>query len=195
MQMEPVKKNITNTPGVEWVYYAFDNRLYYISDKDTCHRCYFLYEMDAAGNNQRKITNLQVEDSWMGSRNNGTEMIVAGRIGKQVRYQFFLVDIKTGLYRQLTNDTVSNQSDPLFLPGGKEIVLRYRPEKKLRTTQPAELWVMTLKVRVKDNSLLFQNQIRLLPGMSIMLARLNGITSINLSVIYLVKTDKLRYMQ
>lgn len=143
------KKNITNTPGVEWVYYAFDNRLYYISDKDTCHRCYFLYEMDAAGNNQRKITNLQVEDSWMGSRNNGTEMIVAGRIGKQVRYQLFLVDIKTGLYRQLTNDTVSNQSDPLFLPGGKEIVLRYRPEKKLRTTQPAELWVMTLEGKSK----------------------------------------------
>ncbi len=36
------KKNITNTPGVEWVYYAYEDKVYYISDIDTCHRCYFL---------------------------------------------------------------------------------------------------------------------------------------------------------
>lgn len=138
------KKNITNTPGVEWVYYSYGSRLFFISDRDTCHRCYFLYEMDAAGSNVKKISNLQVEDSWMGSRNNGTELVVAGRIGKQVRYQLFLVTIATGAYQQLTNDTVSNQSDPIFLPGGKEIVLRYRPDRKLRVTQPAELWVMSL---------------------------------------------------
>ena len=59
------KKNITNTPGVEWVYYAYKDRVYYISDKDTCHRCYFLYEMDAEGNNKRKVSSLQVEDNWL----------------------------------------------------------------------------------------------------------------------------------
>lgn len=69
------RKNITNTPGVEWVYYAYKDKVYYVSDKDTCHRCYFLYEMDAEGNNRRKISDLQLEDSWMSSRNNAKEMM------------------------------------------------------------------------------------------------------------------------
>jgi TolB protein len=136
------KKNITNTPGVEWVYYAYKDKVYYISDIDTCHRCYFLYEMDAEGNNKRKISDLQLEDSWMSSRNNGTEMIVLGRIGKTVRNQLFLVNLSDGSYNQITNDTVSNKRDPLFLPGGKEIVLAYRPDKSLRRTVPDELWKM-----------------------------------------------------
>lgn len=135
------KKNITNTPGVEWVYYAYGNKVYYISDVDTCHRCYFLYEMDAEGNNKRKISGLQLEDSWMGSRNNGTEMIVTGRIGN-LRQQLFLVNIKTGTYQQLSNDTVSYKTDPVFSPNGKQIVLRYRPDRKLRQTVFDELWLL-----------------------------------------------------
>jgi len=76
------RKNITNTPGVEWVYYAYEDKVYYISDKDTCHRCYFLYEMDAEGNSKRKISNLQLEDSWMSRYDNatGNYMLVMGRI-------------------------------------------------------------------------------------------------------------------
>lgn len=140
------KKNITNTPGVEWVYYAYDNKVYYISDIDTCHRCYFLYEMDAEGNNKRKITDLQLEDSWMGSRNNGTEMIVSGRIGK-LRQQLFLVDLKNGKYNQLTSDTVSYKSDPIFSSDGNEIILRYRPDRKLRQTVFDELWLLDNKAQ------------------------------------------------
>ncbi|MFY7839353.1 MAG: TolB family protein [Lacibacter sp.] len=138
------KKNITNTPGVEWVYYAYGNKVYYISDVDTCHRCYFLYEMDADGNNKQKITALQLEDSWMGSRNNGTEMIVTGRIGK-LRQQLFVVDLKTGSYQQLTNDTVSYKTDPVFSPDGKQILLRYRPDRKQRQTVFDELWLLNEK--------------------------------------------------
>lgn len=41
------KRNLTNTPGVEWVYYAYEDKVYFVSDIDTCHHCYFLYEMDA----------------------------------------------------------------------------------------------------------------------------------------------------
>ena len=137
------KKNLTNTPGVEWVYYAYEDKVYYISDIDTCHRCYFLFEMDADGNNKKKLSNLQLEDSWMGSRNNGTEMIVSGRIGK-LRAQLFLINLKDGSYRQLTNDTVSTKRDPMFLPGGNEIVLAYRPDRNLRRTVPDELWKMNL---------------------------------------------------
>ena len=137
------KKNITNTPGVEWVYYAFKDKVYYISDIDTCHRCYFLYEMDGDGNNKKKLSALQLEDSWMGSRNNGTEMIVSGRIGA-LRAQVFLINLKDGSYKQLTNDTVSTKRDPIFLPGGSEIVLAYRPDRSLRRTVPDELWKMNL---------------------------------------------------
>jgi TolB protein len=139
------KKNLTNTPGVEWVYYAYKDKVYYISDKDTCHRCYFLYEMDAEGNHKRKISDLQLEDSWMGSRNNGKEMIVLGRIGKTVRSQLFLLDLVTGSYRQVTHDTLSTKRDPIFLPGGKEIVMAYRPDKTLRKTVPDELWKFLLE--------------------------------------------------
>jgi len=142
------RKNITSTPGVEWVYYAYKDKVYYISDKDTCHRCYFLYEMDAEGNNKRKISDLQLEDSWMSSRNNGTEMIVLGRIGK-LRAQLFLINIKDGTHKQITNDTVSTKRDPLFLPGGKEIVLAYRPDKALRRTVPDELWKMNVDMSNK----------------------------------------------
>ncbi|MEN9569679.1 MAG: hypothetical protein RL172_910 [Bacteroidota bacterium] len=90
------KKNITNTPGVEWVYYAWQDKLYFISDRDTCHRCYFLYRMDANGNHVKKISTLQLEDSWMDSRNNGTELIVTGRKGKELRNQLFIINITNG---------------------------------------------------------------------------------------------------
>jgi TolB protein len=29
------RKNITSTPGVEWVYYAYKDKVYYVSDKDS----------------------------------------------------------------------------------------------------------------------------------------------------------------
>ena len=138
------KKNLTNTPGVEWVYYAYEDKVFFISDKDTCHRCYFLYEMDADGNNKKKLSDLQLEDSWMGSRNKGTEMIVLGRIGR-LRAQLFLINLKDGRYKQLTNDTVSSKRDPIFSPDGNEIVLAYRPDRSLRRTVPDELWKMNLE--------------------------------------------------
>lgn len=136
------KKNITNTPGVEWVYSAYKDKVYYISDKDTCHRCYFLYEMDAEGNNKRKLSALQVEDSWMSRYDiaTGNYLLVMGRIGKTVRNQLFQVNITDGTYRQLTDDTVSNKRDPLFIPELKAIVMAYRPDKAFRKTVPDELW-------------------------------------------------------
>lgn len=138
------KKNITNTPRVEWVYHAYKDRIFFISDRDTCHRCYFLYEMDANGNNVKRLSHLQLEDSWMSSRNDGTEMIALGRIGKEVRNQLFLINLVTGNFKQIMADTVSTKRDPLFLPGDNEIIVAYRPDKNLRRTVPAELWKMDL---------------------------------------------------
>ncbi len=132
------KKNITNSPGVEWVYYASGNKVYYISDIDTCHRCYFLYEMDAEGNGKRKVTSLQLEDSWISST--GVHLLVIGRIGKAIRNQLFMVNINDGSYKQITDDTVSTKRDPLYIPGFQKLVMAYRPDKSLRKTVPDELW-------------------------------------------------------
>lgn len=135
------KKNITNHPGVEWVYYAYKDRIFFISDRDTCKRCYFLYEMDADGNNVRKVSDLQLEDSWMSSRNQGEELVVTGRIGNEIRSQIFLLNTKDGTYKQITRDTAARYNDPLFLPDGKQIVLRYKSDKRNRD-QKTELWLM-----------------------------------------------------
>ncbi len=154
------KKNITQTPGVEWVYKAYEDKIFFISDRDTCHRCFFLYEMDADGNHVKKLSDLQLEDSWMDTRNEGTEMIVLGRIGREVRNQLFLVDLQNGHYRQVSNDTFSTKADPLFLPGGNEIVLRYRPDKKLRRTVPDELWKIEL-VKAENGVVWLRDKIQL----------------------------------
>lgn len=135
------KKNISNTPGIEWVYYAYKDTIFFISDRDTCSRCYFLYEMNADGNHVKKISDLQLEDSWMSSRNDGSEIIVTGRIGKDVRSQLFIVNTKSGKYKQITNDTSARYNDPLFLPDGKQVVLRYKSEKRNRDMK-TELFLM-----------------------------------------------------
>ena len=36
-------QNITRHPDVAWTYKAYQQTLYFISDRDTCYRCYFLY--------------------------------------------------------------------------------------------------------------------------------------------------------
>ncbi len=133
--------NITRHPDVAWTYYAWKDKLFFISDRDTCRRCYFLYESDADGNHVRKVANLRLEDSWMSSRNNGKEMIVSGRVGKEIRYQFFLVDVKTGAFRQITTDTAAVYSDPCFSPDGKQIAYRYKKNRRDRN-EKAELWLM-----------------------------------------------------
>ncbi|MGZ8558328.1 MAG: TolB family protein [Chitinophagaceae bacterium] len=156
------KKNISNTTGVEWVYYAYEERIFFIRDRDTCHRCYFLYEMDANGNNVKKLSNLQLEDIWMSSRNNAKEMIVLGRIGKQVRNQLFLINLTDGSYQQITNDTVSTKADPLFLPNGNEIIIRYRPDRNVRRTVPDELWKITLET-LQDGPIRLSNNKTQLP--------------------------------
>lgn len=135
------RKNVTKHPDVAWTYYSHGGKLLFVSDRDACKRCYFLYESDRDGGNIRKISNLQLEDSWMGSRNRGTEMIVSGRIGSGVRFQLFLIDVSTGHYRQLTNEPAAAFRDPTFSPDGKKIAYVY---KKNRTDRAEfeELHVM-----------------------------------------------------
>lgn len=135
------KKNITNNEDVAWTYHAFENRLFYISDRDTSYRCFFLYDMDSDGKKSKKVSGLQLEDSWMDTRNNGKEIIVSGRLGKNIRHQLFIINTETGAYSQITNDTAAMYTDPSFSPDGKQVVFTYRKNKRDKT-QNEELYLM-----------------------------------------------------
>ncbi len=123
-------RNLTQHPDVAWTYLAVGQRLFFISDRDTCHRCYFLYECDANGGNVLKISDLQLEDSWMDARNSGTEMVVIGRRGDSIRYQPFILNTENGAFRQLLNVDSLVYLDPCFSPDGSQIVMAVRPRQR-----------------------------------------------------------------
>lgn len=114
------RKNITNNKDVAWTYRSFKNNLYFISDRDTCHRCFFLYRSDAKGEKLKKISDLQLEDSWMDTWD-GKQMVVSGRT-KDSRFQLYIIDLQTGAYQAITNDTIASYKDPAFSPDGKQII-------------------------------------------------------------------------
>ncbi|MGQ0542526.1 MAG: TolB family protein, partial [Blastocatellia bacterium] len=130
-----------NNKDVAWTYYSTPGKLLFISDRDACKRCYFLYESDIDGGSLRKISNLQLEDSWMGSRNNGKELIVAGRIDTRARYQLFIIDRESGQFRQLTNEPEAAFRDPTFSPDGKRIVYVYK-KKRTDRSEIEEMYIM-----------------------------------------------------
>lgn len=135
------KKNITNNPDVAWTYYAYKKRLFFISDRDTSYRHFFLYETDTDGNDIKKLSDLQLEDSWMSGRNNGEELVVTGRIGEEIRNQLFILNTATGAYRRLTNDTSAKYGDPCFSHDGKKIAFYYLKNKRDKASHE-ELFLM-----------------------------------------------------
>ena len=136
-------RNITNDPDVAWTYRAYKQDLYFISDRDTCYRCFYLYKTDIHGNDVKKVSNLQLEDSWMDTRNDGKEMIVSGRIGKDIRQQLFIINTETGVHTQITNDTAAYFRDPAFSPDGKKIAFIYRKSKRDKTLND-EVFMMNI---------------------------------------------------
>lgn len=137
------KTNITKSPDVAWTYRAKGTDLYFISDRNNCYRCFHLFKSDYKGNSVQKVSDLQLEDSWMDTRNGGKEMIVSGRIGKEIRYQLFLIDLEKGTHRQITTDTAAMYSDPAFSPDGKQVVFSYRKNKRDKN-QHEELFLMEI---------------------------------------------------
>jgi TolB protein len=120
--------NITNNKDVAWTYFADDSTLYFISDRDTCYRCFFLYKTGLQSN-ANKISNLQLEDSWMDINPSKTKMLVSGRIGKTVRHQLFEINLKDGSYQQKTFDTAAHFRDPAYY-GPNQIATIYRSNKR-----------------------------------------------------------------
>ena len=134
-------KNISNHEDIDWTYAAFQKDLYFISDRDTCHRCFFLYRTDFGGSNPQRISDLQLEDSWMDISDDGKEIIVSGRVTFRTRHQLFLIDSQDGSYRQLTTDTAAYYRDPAFSPDGKQIAFVYRKDRRDRSLHD-EIYLM-----------------------------------------------------
>lgn len=135
--------NVTKNKDVAWTYFSIPGKLLFISDRGACKRCYFLYESEIDGSNVRKVSNLQLEDSWMGSRNGGKELIVSGRVDTRVRFQLFIIQRETGKYKQLTNEPAAAFRDPTFSPDGKKIAYVYKKNRTDRA-EIEELYVMNV---------------------------------------------------
>lgn len=135
------KRNVTTNRDVAWTYLAVEDKLFFISDRDTCYRCFFLYSSDAFGQQVERISNLRLEDSWMSQKPGTNELVVSGRIGNQLRYQLFRIDLNSGAYTQLTSDTAAMYRDPCYAPDGKQLVFSYKPKRREKMPYE-ELYIM-----------------------------------------------------
>ncbi len=114
-------QNLTTLGGVEWTYNSYQDKLYFISDKDTCHRCFFLYETDYHGKAPRKISATQLEDSWISTRKNGKEFIVKPSL--KIDSAFHIINTKGQLISRLETG-LAFSADPLFVNEGQQVVFR-----------------------------------------------------------------------
>jgi len=134
------KQNITNDPATDWTYLTHHDSLFFISDRDTCARCFFLYVSDALGVNLRKVSDLMLEDSWMDISADGKTCLVSGRTATE-RFQLYAIQVQNGTYTKLTYDTAALYSDPCFSPDGKQIVFSYKKNRRDKNSHE-ELFIM-----------------------------------------------------
>ena len=134
-------KNIINHPDVAWTYLAHDDRIFFISDRDTAYRHFFLYEMKGDGSGVKKLSDLRLEDSWMDIDPARNEMVVSARPEKDIRYQLFLINLESGDFSPLVNDTSYRFQDPVFSPDGKQIAFVKSPKAKVDGVFP-EVYLM-----------------------------------------------------
>lgn len=132
------KKNISNWKGADWAYATYRDKIYFVSDRDTSARLWFLYEMDVNGNNVRKVFNTRLEDSYIGINSTGEKMIIKPLLKE--RNSFFIIDVKTGRIEDTLTVPLLNVSDPIYLPGDKQIAFRGNKVKK----EAEELYVINL---------------------------------------------------
>jgi len=115
------KKNITDLYPVDWTYYSYEDTLYFISDRGTCKRCYFLYKSNFNGEDVQKVSELELADSWMSSRNNGDELIVKPKL---ITESTFYILNRNGEIINRLDTGLPFAADPLFVNDGKQVVFR-----------------------------------------------------------------------
>lgn len=130
------KRNLTEHPAVDWVYASHGERTFMVSDRDDEKRKYHLYEMGADGGELRQITGFRVRDSWLGTRNEGTELVVAS--DKDGTADLYLIDLDGNELRRLTDDEIYD-NDPAFSSDGTRVVWRSK------RSGLDELWLMDLE--------------------------------------------------
>ncbi len=112
------KTNITNHPDVAWTYLATGDRIFFISDRDTAYRHYFLYDMGSDGRGITSIYPFRLADSWMGTRKLGTELIVKPHPSVDTALHIIHVD---GTLIKKLGIAGMYLSDPSFSPDGAKI--------------------------------------------------------------------------
>ncbi len=138
-------KNITNSKSVDWVYDSFEDKIYFLSDRNECFRCFYLYEMDSNGDNLRKITNFKLGDSWLSSRKEGMEFIV--KPAETEDSSFYIIDSE-GTITEKIKIVLTYFNDPTFSPDGTKIVFRGSDKKSPKELGFADaLYVMDLSTK------------------------------------------------
>lgn len=132
------KKNVSNWEGADWAYTTFEDKIYFVSDRDSTARMWFLYEMDVNGMNIRRISNMRLEDSYVSVNSTGRKIMITPYI--KDKKCFFVLDIKTGIILDTINVPLANIADPCYLPNDKQIVFRGATAKKI----PEELFIMNI---------------------------------------------------
>jgi len=125
------QKNISNWKGADWVYCAWKDKLFFVSDRDTTYGKYHLYEMDVDGNDVRKITDFLVDDSFLGSRADGQELVITSR--RDGKKAFYIIDLNGKILQKITPPGLESFNDPMFLPGGNQIVFRGAKQSSFKT--------------------------------------------------------------
>lgn len=131
------RQNLTNKAGVDWAYYADGDRVFFVSDRDTTSRTYFLYKMNAIGKEVQKINDFKLRDSWLSTNSNSEILVTEG--SSYFDTEIWLIDKEGNKIKQLTDNTIRD-TDPVFSPDGKKIAFR-----SARGDDPKaheELWIM-----------------------------------------------------
>lgn len=131
--------NLTNEPGVDWAYYANNYEVFFVSDRDTTARTYLLYRMNAFGENLKQITNFRLQDSWVSTRNDNSEILVTIPGTSYFDTEIWLIDSEGTKIKQLTSNSVRD-TDPAFSPDGSKIAFRSARGEDPKAHE--EIWIM-----------------------------------------------------
>lgn len=115
------KRNLLKNPDVAWTYLAGTNKIYFISDRDTCSRCVFLHKLDITSGEVMKVYDVQLRDSWMSSNEAESRIIVKPH--PSIDSAFHIIDTLGNLVQRIDTG-LPFSSDPQFSPDGSQIAFR-----------------------------------------------------------------------